>query len=377
MGSISLRFWALDYSAALQPVAVHVDTSQPCFLVQALWINKNPFSFTQLRENMVFETTVPLTRSAMQRLALGHFVMESFLSHSSGDLQIGQVGHSNEESSGAFSVVTLGISFASALQPGLSHHVTRECLFPLHSRILSPTCLQPLEMRSRNDLLTHFRAKMFLSCIAMQNSALGQVVLVNDASQDFRVEFWQVGHQKSLAVLLTLALQPDWAHQETWYFRLRLHAFSLELTFLHPFVKSSSIFSLTHFRAKMFLSCIAMQNSALGQVVLVNDASQDFRVEFWQVGHQKSLAVLLTLALQPDWAHQETWYFRLRLHAFSLELTFLQPLVKSSSIFSLTHFRTKMFSSHKAMQSSALGQVALVNDESQVSCVVFWQVGHQ
>ena len=125
MGSISLRFWALDYSAALQPVAVHVDTSQPCFLVQALWINKNPFSFTQLRENMVFETTVPLTRSAMQRLALGHFVMESFLSHSSGDLQIGQVGHLNEESSGAFSAVTLGISFASALQPGLSHHVTR------------------------------------------------------------------------------------------------------------------------------------------------------------------------------------------------------------------------------------------------------------
>lgn len=125
MGSISLRFWALDYSAALQPVVVHVDTSQPCFLVQALWINKNPFSFTQLRENMVFETTVPLTRSAMQRLALGHFVMESFLSHSSGDLQIGQVGHSNDESSGASSVVALGISFAAALQPGLSHHVTR------------------------------------------------------------------------------------------------------------------------------------------------------------------------------------------------------------------------------------------------------------
>lgn len=121
----SLRFGALAYIAALQPVVVQVATSQPCFLVQALWINKNPFSFTQLRENMVFETTVPLTRSAMQRLALGHFVMESFLSHSSGDLQIGQVGHSNDESSGAFSVVARGISFAAALQPGLSHHVTR------------------------------------------------------------------------------------------------------------------------------------------------------------------------------------------------------------------------------------------------------------
>lgn len=173
-------------------------------------------------------------------------------------------------------------------------------------------------------------------------------------------------------------MQPGWEHDVTSHPCLYVQALWIIV----------NIFSFMHFRVKMPSVSIVplkrntMQRVAVGHLVIVSLWSHSLGdLQIGQVGHWKgfSLGTLLpvTLAMQPDWLQAVTWYFRFRLQYHSLELTSLQFLVMSSSIFLFTHFRAKTFWSHNAMQKSAFGHVVLAKVASQDSCEVPWQVGHQ
>lgn len=178
--------------------------------------------------------------------------------------------------------------------------------------------------------------------------------------------------------LYSVAMHPDWEHELTshpcWY--------------VHALWIIKNIFSFMHFRVNMSSVSIvplkrkAMQRLAVGHVVIVILWLHSLGdLQMGQVGHWNRFFVGAfvgdILAIQPDWLQAVTWYFRFLLQNHSLELTFMQFLVISSSIFLFTHFRAKTFWSHNAMQKSAFGQVVLAKVASHNSCEVLWHVGHQ
>ena len=278
----------------MHPDWEHEVTSHPCWYVHALWIIKKIFSVMHLRVNMSSVSMVPLKRSAMQRVAVGHVVIVILWSHSLGDLQMGQVGHWKGFSVGTFLRDTL------AMQPDWLQVVTWYFRFLLQNHSLELTFVQFLVISWSIFLFTHFRAKTFCSHKAMQKSAFGHVVLAKVASHASCEVLWHVGHQKSSFVALptsgcpfgnslTLALHPGWLHKDKRYlFFLCLQSHSMFPTLLQSSVNSFCICLLMHLRVKTFLSHSAMQKSALGHVVLAKLASHDSWEVVSQVGHQKS-----------------------------------------------------------------------------------------
>lgn len=189
---------------------------------------------------------------------------------------------------------TLGIS---ALQPGLSHHVTWYDVWRLSSLQYRAAALifrQPLVILSINALLTHFRAKTFLFWNTMQESAFGQVEFSDEASHASGEELWQVEHQKP-------ALQPGFLHQDTRYFffsatkhSMVLKAVLLQVAFLVNNLRNS-VFA--HFRVKKVFEEIEMHESAFGQIVLFRFLSQESCVTFAHVRHQKEFLSLASATI--------------------------------------------------------------------------------
>lgn len=175
---------------------------------------------------------VPLKRSTIQRVAVGHLVIVILWLHSLGDLQMGQVGHWKGFSVGTFLRDTL------AMQPDWLQAVTWYFRFLLQYHSVELMFLQFLVISSSIFLFTHFRAKTFWSHNAMQKSAFGHVVLAKVTSHDSCEVLWHVGHQKSFFVgfstsgcplgnSLTLALHPGWLHKDKRYLffpRLQSHS---------------------------------------------------------------------------------------------------------------------------------------------------------